>query len=459
MRRVGILAAIAALTAPSAALAGGRDDRLGEVRVPPEPGVAFHDDHVSKILFLNRCQGGCVLEPGRSDARENTSSIVDGTSYVSEFEHSEETWQAVVQCVKEVYAPYDVQITDVDPGTAVFHHEAIVAGDWDEIGYDRPVGGVAPSQCVPANNVISFTFANGYGPDPIRICAVVAQETAHSYGLEHAFDCSDPMTYLQSCGRQFFRDRDTPCGEFEERECLCGGSAQNSHRWLKTVLGENPVPVPGPDTEITAPIDGAAVEGSFGISVTASHMRGVGHVDLYINGTMYERREGHPVAQQSQPYDFVIPDDLPDGVMDIEIRAYNDIESETVEMVTVTRGEPCQSADQCNDGQQCEDGRCFFPPAVLEMGDECAADAECVSGLCPMSGDESYCSDWCFPTTVGSSCPDGFDCLEVGPNQGVCWPASGGGGGGGICSTGGTNGPATVSLIGLALLVAVRRRR
>lgn len=47
-------------------------------------------DEPPRTLFLNRCVGGCTIEPGADDARTNHSSLVDGTSIVSEWAHSDE---------------------------------------------------------------------------------------------------------------------------------------------------------------------------------------------------------------------------------------------------------------------------------------------------------------------------------------------------------------------------------
>jgi hypothetical protein len=96
-----------------------------------------------------------------------------------------------------------------DPGEQVFHHKAILAGTSQQGGRPANVGGVAPldPQCRPINNVISLSFANSLRADWRELCWTVAQESAHAFGLDHAFDCHDPMTYLPACGRQFFRDR------------------------------------------------------------------------------------------------------------------------------------------------------------------------------------------------------------------------------------------------------------
>lgn len=455
MRPIGLIF-VALLFAVSAQ---AEDRPLENQRMPPIPGVDIQSDHVSKLLFLNRCAQGCSIQPGVSDARFNTSSIVQGgTASITPWRHGDESWERLVECVKEIYAPYDVQVTDVDPGSNVFHHEAIVAGDYTEINYEKNVGGVAPSQCRPANNVISFSFANGFD-DPIRICHIVGQETAHSYGLEHAMDCSDPMTYLTSCGRQFFRDVTSACGEYEALpECLCGGgNVQNTHRWLVAVLGKSSTPVPGPEVEIQAPANGGDVASGFRVEVVATHMRGLSTVELRLNGSSYETLEGHAWQSAGQPYRFTAPSGLSDGVIDIEVIATNDIGSETIETITVTKGLPCANAGSCAAGQQCEEGRCFFPAPTGELGDHCALDSECISGLCPIQGEAGHCSEWCFPTPQEETCSTGFECIELTTNNGVCWPLESKGTCG--CRSGGSGPLGGSALIVLCALVGFRRRR
>lgn len=432
-----------------------------KLREPLIEGVDFQGADISRIIYLERCVGGCTLTAGPEDARINSSSILQytgaATAVVSEFSHDEMTWQAVVDCVRELYAPYDVEVTDVDPGPDVFHHKAIVAGSYEEIEYPRAIGGVAPSICFPRNNAISYTFANQMG-NPLYICSVVGQETAHAFGLEHAHNCADPMTYLGACGRQFFRNEAVACGEYEPSDsCVCGGNVQNSHAWLKNVLGANPTPIAGPTIDILLPEDGATVADGFSVSATALHVRGVKSVRIEINGEPYGTQDGYSYQNAESPYWFDAPADLPDGILDIKIIAANDLGVEASTTITVTKGSPCTSADTCLTGQQCEDGRCFYPPPSVELGGACADDRECLSGLCPQKGDERYCSQTCFPG-VSDQCPAEFDCLAVGVDNGVCWPRNPGGDGGG-CDTSGGNGLGALALVLLGVIWAARRRR
>src|SRR5690606_7201447 len=166
----------------------------GTYQVVPEELAPAATSHTSDIIYLNRCVGGCTITPGKENSRTNTSSIAGVTRTISEFKHDDAAWDAVVRCVRDIYEPYAIEITDEDPGNQP-HFEAIVAGMPEELGRETSIGGVAPYRCQIINDAISFSFANRYR-DPQDICVTVAQETAHAFGLDHEFLCSDPMTYL-----------------------------------------------------------------------------------------------------------------------------------------------------------------------------------------------------------------------------------------------------------------------
>jgi len=77
--------------------------------------------HTSNIIFLNRCQGGCTINSGFGDSRTNTSSIIRGSATISEWNKGDAQWEELVSCVTALYDPYDIVITDVDPGTKTPH--------------------------------------------------------------------------------------------------------------------------------------------------------------------------------------------------------------------------------------------------------------------------------------------------------------------------------------------------
>lgn len=421
------------------------------------------DESVSNIIYLNRCVGNCTVYPGaRNDARSNSTTIIQTMATITEFNHGDQVWDAVVECVKELYAPYNVVITDVDPGPETLHSEAIVAGWGDEIG--RPdVGGIAPggASCSPINNAITFTFANGFGANAFSICSVIGQETAHAFGLDHVFHCGSPMTYLgASCGRQWFRNVGLPCGEWQERACECTGQEQNDHVVLRSVFGDGTAPPP-PTATLNTPADGTEVQPGFFISIDATDPRQVFEVDFYVNGWKYVTLPGHEYRDRGRPYTFATPMDLPQGVQNVEVRVRNDLGSESVVTSRVTMGPPCASEAACLQGQTCNEGACTWPSPDKAMGDTCEINQECTTELCASNGSETLCTETCF-TGINDFCPDGFACVATNANQGVCWPGDGEGEDTeSCCSVGDTRskrGQLVLALL-IGLILFGRRRR
>jgi hypothetical protein len=441
--------------------------------VQPPPGTPPQVEHgsISKIIFVNRCVGGCTFtksNPGFSDAVNNMtwlgSAPLGSTITISEFAHSEQVWQDTLECIRDVYSPYGVTVTDVDPSPAS-HHEAVLAGRGSELPIAGALG-VAPlggGQCSPANNVISFSFANAHTARPDltlaqAMCWTVAQESAHSYGLDHEFDCSDPLTYLEGCGPKFFRNKTILCGTFAPEECVCGGTAQNSHVRLTAILGVGTLPPP-PDVAISMPTEGATVQAGFSVFATAIDRRGVSRVELWINGFKWTEVEG--VFGKTSPYVLDVPASVPEGVMDLDVKAFNDLEVVGTARVTVTRGTPCAGAEACAVGQKCDMGRCYWDPPTGEIGDACTYPQACLSNTCAdVGGGSMACTTSCYggPNDL---CPAPFVCTAASGQQGLCGlpPDEGG-----CCSVGGQGQSRTALLVNLVLgalvgLVVIGRRR
>lgn len=444
---------------------------LETVQIPPQP-------HASAVgtLFVNRCVGGCrVVKSGIEDARSRATSIPVGaaTEYmVSEFAWGDTEWAGILQCMKEVYSPYNIKITDVQPDPGVPYNESIVAGRPIEIGRSG-IGGIAPinGNCTPYNYTINFTFANNYGPTNrvFALCAVAAQESGHSFGLDHTYafldgssGCRDPMTYRNDCGGQkFFRNETATCGESSARPCDCGAN-QNSHLKLLSGLGAGTPITRPPTVTVMAPVAGTQVSAGTEVLSMAGAQRGIKTVELWINGYLWNQIGGAKFGPMGQPdslYGVRIPAEVPDGVLDLVIKAKDDIDVTTVApTVTVTKGAPCVSADSCAAGQSCEEGRCFWAPATGDLGDACTYPQFCLSGICTGTAEQTLCTQACIPG-VSDSCPAEFSCQESGTNKGVCWPATVEDGG--ICSTSNSSGT-QLGLVGIALLFGLsktRRRR
>ena len=238
----------------------------------------------SRIVYLNRT--GITVSPGNNDSRSNRSTIVGSTRSVPAWNTSAANWAATVACMKDMFSRWDVTITDVDPGN-VPHIEAVFGGSPQSIGMQAGVGGVSPftSDCGVIENSIVFTFTSVFPDNPQTICEVMAQEVAHSYGLDHEMLASDPMTYLNYNGKRSFKDQTVACGEFSNRPCGIGGSQcrpnQNSVQLLNARLGTaDAVP---PILGIISPSDGATVEPGFGVEAMASDNVGITEAKLLID--------------------------------------------------------------------------------------------------------------------------------------------------------------------------------
>lgn len=378
---------------------------------------------VSRLIYVNGCftAPGCQITAGTfNDAINNVSTVPTRSTVISTFNQSQEVWDATIACLREVYGPYDVDIVTEDP-SPMPHHEAILAGLPSEVGLPPEVGGIAPASCSPIDNAISFSFANAPGTDWITACWTVAQESAHSFGLDHVVECRDPMTYVPNCGQKFFRNELLRCGELEPRTCRCTGTSQNSHALLRGVFGDGTPPA-APEIEIVLPMANSTVTDSMRTVVLADDPRLVAKVELYINGWLYGEKDGNGYFNRDDPYVFEgLGSSLPDGIMDIEILAYNDLGSMSSATVTVIKGMPCTSADTCLGGQVCDNGRCMYPEPMGQLGETCERDMDCVSLLCPDSGSERYCSQQCL-LGVQDQCPESFDCLPASNGGGLCWP-------------------------------------
>lgn len=159
------------------------------------------------IIFMNRNGGTYTRSETEDDSRTNTSTVpLLETSVIPPFSLGEPAWQTIMACMRELYGPYHIGITDVDPGD-VPHIESVVGGSAHDVGLDdSEAGGVAPFTCGVLDTAIVFTFSELFAGQPRLICEAAAQETAHALGLDHENYCPDPMSYWRNCGEKAFAD-------------------------------------------------------------------------------------------------------------------------------------------------------------------------------------------------------------------------------------------------------------
>jgi hypothetical protein len=448
-------------------------------------GHCYGDGGTTACTNSSQCSGTCTGSGGTTcvGGTHNGGSCSTAADCMDTCATADYEWNAIMQCLKDVYSPFNVTVSDTAPGGGVSFTEDFIAGTPADIGYGTTsTGGIAPGGCTAQDNVVSFSFSNinwGTGQDRIwTLCAVAGQETAHAFGLEHEYSfatplfqsqdstCMDPMTYRTDCGgEKFFRNAPSNCGEYMVRPCFCGG-LQNSYQKILDVFGQGTSTIPAPTASILLPAANAMVQGQFIVDASTGSRRGVTRVELWLNGYRWVETIGAQFGGNGQPnpstYQLAAPANVPNSVIDVQIKSFDDVGLEgDSPVVTVTKGSPCQDATPCLTGQMCANGRCFWNPPTGMLGDPCTYDQFCVSGMCSPTTTNQVCSQTC---TVGvqDACPSGYDCVMLSGVNGFCYPSSGsGGGGGGCCETGSSgSGWASGGMAMLVLgLVAKRRRR
>ena len=236
----------------------------------------------SRTIYLNRDH--ITLRPGDNDSATGISSIVTAPTDIAGWEIDDDSWQATVDCMREIYAPFDVTITDEDPGD-VPHIEAVFGGSPADVGLPENVAGVSPftTDCAVIENSIVFAFTEVLPNDSRTVCEVMAQEVAHSFGLDHEMLPEDPMTYLPYLGERTFQNTMASCGEYGDRMCGINGNVcrfqQNSFKLLTSRLGAKnaaPTEEPAPaddDPELASGVTGCDAGGGSGIALVLLTLR------------------------------------------------------------------------------------------------------------------------------------------------------------------------------------------
>jgi MYXO-CTERM domain-containing protein len=290
----------------------------------------------SRIIYMNK--NGVTLSPGNNDARTNRSTIVTQTTTFAAWNVSATNWQTVMTCMRDLFARFDVQIVDTDPGN-VPHMEAVFGGSPTQVGMPTNVAGVSPFtlDCVVIENSVVFTFTGAFNFTPREACEIMAQEVAHSYGLDHELLASDPMTYLSYTGNRAFQDQTASCGESTARVCGINGSQcrpnQNSVTLLKERLGI--ADAVAPTMQWSSPSDGATVPPGFEVKAAGTDNIAVTGAVLKIDGTQTDMKTG------PGPYSFITSATLAEGqhTIVVEVSDGKNIKSET-RTVTVRKGAP-----------------------------------------------------------------------------------------------------------------------
>jgi len=451
-------AVVALLLLPAAAHA----ERPRDVMVY-QPGHATTNAAVtSNVIFLNRCASGCTVHQGGTDNSTTDTSTIGGGDLVA-FGCSDAVWTQVVQCMQDVFSPFNVVITDQDPGTTT-HLEIMIAGSPQNIGLPANVGGIAPFHCENyQSNALVFDFANVWSCDVNEICATAAQEIAHTWSLDHSTVAADPMTYFSYAGRRYYQNMAEQCGsdcvggkgplpgetcsgsQDQDHACYCTGQqTENPYQEILALFGAG-TPTP-PTVMITSPGNNANVQPGFPVDVTVTSPYGPATMaSISVDG-------GAPDTLTSQPFDFNAPTTLAQGTHTVVATGYDPHGVTATAMIQVVIGKPCSKPSDCpNETDTCIGGRCV--PGTMApggLGTACTNSSMCADGNCQSDGTNGYCTEPCMK----GQCPSGFGCLTQGSaSTGICWPNY---------EDGSDAGPGAPLGLGLGLtgaLVLMRRRK
>jgi hypothetical protein len=393
---------------------------------------------VSKTLYLNDCMpNGCTVTPGFDNSRTNRSSIPDSTATLDAYAHGPNHWNTLVECVRDTFKPFGINVVTQDPGSAA-HFEVMIGGTSRQLHPQLDAGGVAPFiGCgTTRDSIISFVFASSTSNIDF-LCGAVAQEAGHVWGMDHAMDAADPMTYLELGNRKRFQNSNPVCGEFDPRGCQCGGSTQNSFEFMQDAFGLNPALGPV-SVAIDSPSEGAWVRPNFAVRATLTSELDTLRGTLAVNGM--------PAGDATGELEFTAPT-LPGGRHTIAVTAFDAGDRSQMASVTINQIAACGSGSSCASGYACLEGLCY--PGADEaggVGTNCTSNADCITGQCASDGTTGVCT-----ATCSSGCPDGFDCITN-----VCWPSANTGG----CASSGSGASGSVLwLVGIGAAIIVLRRR
>ena len=275
----------------------------------------------TQIVYLNR--RGAILTPGANDSRTNRSSIIKAAANIPAWQTSTRDWNEVVDCVKGMFAPFNIDVVQNDPGD-VPHIESVIGGKSTDLGFPVGVAGLSPftSRCDVIPNAIVYTFVESLPSEsPQLVCEITAQEIAHSFGLDHQFLCTDPMSYQWCEQDKSFQDEFSSCGEFEERSCKvermydCGRSVQNSYQELAKRVGLRNGSV-FPKIEAVGFSQGDFLKGGDLIEINASDDRSITSVEFSLGN--------YKETSTKAPYEFRIPLDVKLGAQTLAFNAVDD---------------------------------------------------------------------------------------------------------------------------------------
>jgi hypothetical protein len=252
------------------------------------PAIASADTHSSSVVVYLRDDGGRVYagkEHGPAARSHVLSSRGISVVDVPAYSRGDQSWRALVTCVRDQFDEYDIEVVDERPSTGNYI-VAMVGGHSEMLGLPKYVGGIAPYNGRRIDDGVVFVFEASI-PGARQRCEATAHEIGHVLGLDHSTLCSDLMSYGQ-CGPKAFRERAARCGEFGGRRCSNGASEQSSREVLANLVGlrEEPViasvrrNVDGPEIMVVSAPPRARANATYQVRFRARDPHGIAAVEL-----------------------------------------------------------------------------------------------------------------------------------------------------------------------------------
>jgi len=155
----------------------------------------------------------------------------DGTA--TAFPYDDGVWNGTVACIADRLAPYDIEITEVEPAAGPYNEIVMTGSGPTDFGLTAGIFSNNPFNC---GNLLQYNivmlFSGISGDTAAEQCDVAAFSVGKLAGLDNVMTCQDPVTFLSGCTKLGYQDLDMNCGEFTARDCLCGGTTQENHHQL-----------------------------------------------------------------------------------------------------------------------------------------------------------------------------------------------------------------------------------
>lgn len=474
MRSLAPMLVVLVLAAPASAQERPRDQMV-PITLPTPPSALVN----SHVLYLNNCRpNGCTVTSGTTDARTDHSDIAHG--HLSALA-SNVSWDSVKSCITTIMAPFNITVTDVDPGMAE-HFEIMIGGNPQDLGLSAGIGGVSPVSCSQIGactyipNALVFDFAAVWQGDITAICGTAAQEIAHAWTLDHSTLANDPMTYKNYSPPLMYRDG-SPCGSDCGYQCpggtgncnafglTCTGTGfnathacmennaatQNEVQIITALFG--PAGAKAPMVAITSPSDGSAEQTGqpFNVTATCTTGDGIQAMQFAIDGVQ-------KATLTTSPSMFSAPGTLTEGAHKLTVTCATNLQATATATSNIVVGTLCAQDSDCPANGICYQKACIAGPnAPGGLGSPCTDNSTCKSGSCANDGSQMLCVVPC--DTTNDQCPGGFGCLDTGAgnNAGVCWLGADKSSGG-CCDTRGDSRGSILFGLGFAALFVTWKR-